>query len=130
MESYAQPQLPDPPTQNQNDNHLFERVSKRKLNVLERGANLWREMKKSMKRKKYVSKKIGGNLITMVLMHAPKIGLESASTIMALFGAALMVDLGVEGYQIIPNITPCKKTLCKFLFEGAVDSLLLERDIM
>ena len=87
-------------------------------------------MKKSMKRKKYVSTKIGRKLITMVLLHAPKIGLESASTMMALFGAALMVDLGVEGYQIIPNITPCTKIMCEFLFEGTVDSILLERDIM
>ena len=66
----------------------------------------------------------------MVLLHAPKIGLESASTMMALFGAALMADLGVEGYQLIPNITPCAKTLREFLFEGVVDSILLERDLM
>ena len=79
-----QPQLPDPPTQKRNNNHLFESVSKIELNVLKRDANLWREMKKSMKRKKYVSTKIGRTLIAMVLLHTPKIGLESASTTMAL----------------------------------------------
>ena len=87
-------------------------------------------MKKSTKRKNYVSTKIGRELIKMALMRAPKIGLESDSTIMVLFGAALMAKVGVEGYQLIPNITPCAKTLCEFLFEGTVYSIILERDLM
>ena len=54
---------------------------------------------KDKKRKKYVSSKIGEKLIAMACLHAPKISLESASTMMSLFVAAYMVDLGVEGFE-------------------------------
>ena len=83
-----------------------------------------------MKRKKYLSTEIGRKLIIMVVLHAGKLGLESTSTMMALFLAAYMADLGIAGYWQILNWTPCATTLCEFVFEGAVDSILLEQDKM
>ena len=65
----------------------------------------------------------------MALMHAPKIGLEAASTMMSLFVAAYMADLGVDSFETIPNSTPCAKTMREFLFESATDGILLQRDI-
>ena len=84
---------------------------------------------KGNEEKKYVSTDIGRKLIVMALMHAPKIGLEAASTMMSLFVAAYMADLGVESFETIPNSTPCAKTMREFLFESATDGILLQRDI-
>ena len=116
-------------TPEKKESHLFQRVAKRRLSSLEKDANRWREMKKVMKRKQYVSTDIGRKLIVMALMHAPKIGLEAASTMMSLFVAAYMADLGVESFETIPNSTPCAKTMREFLFESATDGILLQRDI-
>ena len=116
-------------TPEKNDDHLFERVAKRRLSALEKDANRWREMKKAMKRKKYVSTDIGRKLIAMAVLHAPKIGLEAASTMMSLFVTAYMADLGVQGFELIPNSTPCAKTIREFIFESATDAILLQRNL-
>ena len=86
-------------TSQPNSNHsksLFMQISKTKLVKLEKDANLWREMKKTLKeRKKHVGTKVGKKLIAMAVLHAPKLGLEAASTMMPLFVASFLADLGL-----------------------------------
>lgn len=49
-------------TLEKNDDHLFERVAKRRLSALEKDANRWREMKKAMKRKNMLAQTLAESL--------------------------------------------------------------------
>ena len=82
-----------------------------------------------MKKTVYVSTDIGRKLIVMAVLHAPKIGLEAASTMMSLFDTTYMADLGVQGFELIPTSTPCAKTIREFIFESATDAILLQRNL-
>ena len=93
---------------------------------------MWREMKKTLKeRKKHVGTKVGKKLIAMAVLHAPKLGLEAASTMMPLFVASFLADLGLgDCIESISNLTPCAKTMKDYVFDSVVDSILLERNKM
>ena len=61
--------------------------------------------------KKAVSTKIGRKLIAMAVLHAPKLGFEEAATMMPLFVASFLANLGFEDLSAIPQQTPCAKTI-------------------
>ena len=122
------------PTQHENFNreHLFTKVSKRRLAELERDASLMGKIRKALKKKKYVGSKVGRKLTAMALLHAPKLGLEAASTMNSLFLSSFFANIVFDEEMLkgIPNCTPCAKTMRDLIFDATVDSILLERERM
>ena len=47
----------------------------------------------------------------MAVLHAPKLGFEEAATMMPLFVASFLANLGFEDLSAIPQQTPCAKTI-------------------
>ena len=61
-----------------------------------------------------------------MMMHTPKLGLETAEQIIVMSIAAFLIDCGFD-VQEIATCTPSENMLKKIMVEEAVDSIMLEK---
>ena len=105
-------------------------ISKVKLKSLREDAALGKNIKEKLGKEKYTGTRLGRKLISMGLLHAPKLGFESVSNLMALFTASFLVDVGVLDLSRVPNSTLCAKTMQNIIFETMTDAIVVERKNM
>ena len=108
----------------------YEMISKVKLKSLKEDAALGKNIKEKLGKQKFTGTYLGRKLIATALLHAPKLGFESASNLMALFNASFLADVGVLDLSNVPNSTPCTKTMRSIIFEATADAIIVEREKM
>ena len=91
---------------------------------------LGKNIKEKLEKETYSGTRLGRKLISMGLLHAPKLGFESVSNLMALFTASFLADVGVLDLSRVPNSTPCAKTMRNIIFEATADAIVVERKNM
>ena len=104
-------------------------MSKIKLKVLREDAAFGKRVKKQANLPRYEGTHIGKKLISMALLCAPKLGLESASQMIALSITSFLAECGLLDLSQVPKSTPSAKCLRNIIFEAAADSALLEQKV-
>ena len=105
-------------------------TSKVKFKSLREDAAQGKKVKEKLGKQQCRGTCLGRKLIAMALLHAPKLGFESASNSRALFTASFLADIGVLDLSQVPNSTPCATSMKNIIFEAAADSILTEKKSM
>ena len=95
---------------------LYKKVLISKYNEMKKDAKVDKRIRQGAKENKIkylVSTKIGQRLLGMAMVHAPKVGLESMATIIALVSAVTLANLGINKahFPCIPLLNPSTNTL-------------------
>ena len=97
---------------------------------MKKDSALGKKVRQQTEQDKYIGTHLSKKLIVMALLHAPKLGLEAAATMMGLFVASFLANMGLLGLSTVPKSTPCTKTMPRILIEATAGSILLERESM
>ena len=63
------------------------------------------------------------------MMYVPKLALESAEKIIALFVCCFLADLDLHEYlSNVPTVSPSATTLKETMMEEAIDTMFVEQD--
>jgi len=106
-----------------NNSHLYTKISISELCLLRDDANIGRKMRKKLT-KKFSCSPLGQRFLGIVMMHVPKLALESAEKNIALFVSWFLADLDV------PKLSPSATTLKDIMVEEAIDTVFVDWEEM
>ena len=84
-------------------------------------------MKKLKSGKKYSSSPLGQGLMSIAMMHVPKLSMEAAERIIPLIIASFLADCDIPVLENIGSITPSANNLKTIMMDETVDTILLDK---
>ena len=110
----------------QSDDKLWTRISKSELSLLKKDANIGKLIRRRLSQKKYMNAPLSRRLLAITMMHAPKLGLETAVNMIPLIIASFLTDCGLD-LEDVATSSPSASTLKRIMNDEAVDTIYTER---
>ena len=98
---------------------------------MENDAKIGRRIKAKLTKQKFMSTPLGRRFLGIAMMYVPKLALESAEKIIALFICWFLANIELDCFfKEVAVITPSATALKDIMTEEAVDTITLKREEM
>ena len=108
------------------DDRMWTRISKSELSLLKKDAKIGKLVRRRFAQKRYTNTPLSRRLLAIALMHASKLGLETAANMTPLIIASFLTECDLD-LEDVATSSPSATTLKRIMIDEAVDTIYTER---